>query len=179
MRRSGTRYPICVHIVGSLFSALLAAAFFAAPARAGETLERLREQFHGERDPVQRAKLFSKLGAALLAEMKKQEAEKQYERVLPLFLEYRDSAAAATSGLTATGIDAEKHPAGFRELEMHMRKSLHQVNDIVFGMPLEDREPLRKAQQEIEDLDNRLVKSLFPRGSQSRKTPPSAADPHP
>src|SRR5271167_299738 len=171
---SGTRYPNRVYLVASLISALLAAAIFAEAARAAENVERLREQFHQGQDPVQRAKLFPKLGAALLDEMKKLEAAKQYEQVLPLFLEYRDSAAAAFSGLTATGVDPEKHSAGFRELEMYLRRSLHQVNDVVFGMPLEDREPLRKAQQEIEDLDNRLVKALFPRGSQARKTPPSA-----
>ncbi|HKO05283.1 MAG TPA: hypothetical protein VJW51_11065 [Candidatus Acidoferrales bacterium] len=176
---SGTRYPNRVYLVASLISALLAAAIFAEAARAAENVERLREQFHQGQDPVQRAKLFPKLGAALLDEMKKLEAAKQYEQVLPLFLEYRDSAAAAFSGLTATGVDPEKHSAGFRELEMYLRRSLHQVNDVVFGMPLEDREPLRKAQQEIEDLDNRLVKALFPRGSQARKTPPSAAEPHP
>jgi hypothetical protein len=179
MRRSGTRCTICVHFVANLFSALLAAGFIATPARADEPLGNLRQEFQQQADPVKRAKLFPKLGAALIAEMKKQEAAKQFDRVPPLFLEYRDSAAAAFAGLAGTGRDAEKHPAGFRELEMHLRRSLHVVNDIVFGLPLEDREPLRKPQQEIEDLDNRLIKALFPRGSQAPKTPPSAAGAHP
>ena len=74
---------------------------------------------------------------------------------------------------------AGKKSAGFRELEMHLRQSLHQVNDIVFGMPFGEREPLRKAQKDIEDLDNRLVKELFPRQSQAEKTPPSGANLHP
>ena len=179
MRRSGKCHLMCVHFVANLFSALLATAICAAPALADQSLERLREEFHRETDAVQRAKHFPKFGSALLTEMKKKEGAKQYDGVLPLFLEYRDCAEAAFSGLTATGRDPGKKSAGFRELEMHLRQSLHQVNDIVFGMPFGEREPLRKAQKDIEDLDNRLVKELFPRQSQAEKTPPSGANPHP
>jgi hypothetical protein len=179
MRRSGTRCPICVRFVANAFFALLAAAICAAPAPSGEPLERLREEFRQETDPVQRAKIFPKLGVALLAAMKKKEDTKEFDGVLPLFAEYQDGAAAAYSGLAATGRDPEKHSAGFRELEMHLRKSLHQVNDIVFGMPFDEREPLRRAERDIEDLDNRLVKELFPRRSQEHSTPPSGANPHP
>jgi hypothetical protein len=179
MRRSGTLNRKYIRIVASLFCALLAAGIGASPALAGQSLEQLREEFKQETDPVQRAKLFPKFGAALLAEMRKKEEAKEFAGVPPLFLEYRDGATAAYSGLEATGRDAEKQSAGFRELEMHLRKSLHPVNDIVFGMPFDEREPLRKPQKDIEDLDNRLVKELFPRRTENHKTPPSAENPHP
>ena len=179
MRRSGTRELICVRFAAGLFSALLAAAICAAPALAGQPLDRLREEFRQETDAVRRAKLFPKLGSALLAEMRKQEEAKQYDRVLPLFLEYHDSAEAAFSGLAATGRDPGKKSAGFRELEMHLRTSLHQLSDVVFGMPFDERKTLRKPEKDIEDLDNRLVKGLFPREPETDKTPPSAAKPHP
>jgi len=179
MRWSETRELMCVRFAARLFSALLAAAICAAPALAGQPLERLREEFRQETDPVRRAKLFPKFGSALLAEMRKQEEAKQYDRVLPLFLEYHDCAEAAYSGLAATGRDPGKKSAGFRELEMHLRTSLHPLNDIVFGMPFDEREPLRKPQKDLEDLDSRLVKELFPREPQADKAPPSTAKPHP
>jgi hypothetical protein len=62
---------------------------------------------------------------------------------------------------------------------MHLRQSLHQLNDLIFGLPLAAREPLRAPQKDIEDLDEKLVKALFPRTQDSRKTPPSAPQPHP
>lgn len=179
MGRSGTFKPQNIRIVARLFCALLAAGIGASPAHAGQSLKRLREEFQQETEPVQRAKLFPKYGAALLAEMRKKEEEKDFAGVPPLLVEYRDGATAAYSGLKATGRDAEKQSAGFRELEMHLRKSLHPVNDIVFGMPFEEREPLRKPQNDIEDLDNRLVRELFPRRTENHKTPPSAENPHP
>jgi hypothetical protein len=158
---------------------LLLAALYAASAHADESLESLRAEYRRETDAVKRAKLFPKLGAALIAEMRKQESTRQYDAVAPLFLEYRDGASAAYAGLVATGRDAERHSKGFRELEMHLRQSLHHLNDIIFGLPLEYREPLRGPQREIEEIDERLIKALFPGGPQPRKAPPSASETHP
>jgi len=173
------RWLHAARVVSGVIAAFLLAALVTPPARAEESLEGLRAEFHRETDAVKRAKLFPKLGAALIAEMRKQESARQYEGVAPLFLEYRDGASAAYDGLAASGRDAEKHPKGFRELEMHLRQSLHALNDIVFGLPLEDREPLRGPQQEIEQIEERLIRALFPRGPQPHKTPPSAAQAHP
>jgi hypothetical protein len=179
MSWSEIRWANPARVTSRLISALLLASVLAAPARADESLESLRAEFHRETDAVKRAKLFPKLGVALIAEMRKLESARQYDGVAPLFLEYRDGASAAYAGLAATGRDAEKHSKGFRELEMHLRQSLHSLNDIVFGLPLDDREPLRGPQQEIEQIEERLIRALFPRAPQPGKTPPSAAQTHP
>jgi hypothetical protein len=176
MRRSGTCHTSLAICVGSLLALLLAAVTNGVAGPHDEDLGALRQQFQQQTDPVKRAKLFSRLGAALLAEMKKLEAAKDYEHVTPLFLEYRDAASAAFNGLAAANHDAEKHPNGYRELEMHLRQSLHQLNDVVFAMPLEEREALLGPQHEIENIDNRLVKALFPRGPQAHGIPPYTAN---
>jgi len=170
MRRLGTRYTIVVVSMGSILAVLLAAAPRGSAEPREDDLPSLRLEFQRQSDPVKRAKLFPRLGSALLAEMKKEEEAKEYERVAPLFIEYRDGASAAFTGLSSTGHDAEKHPNGYRELEMHLRRSLHQLNDIVYGVPLDDREALAGPQRDIENLVNRLVKALFPRGPQARDT---------
>jgi hypothetical protein len=162
-----------------LCAVVLASALIAAPARAEERLETLRTEFHNQSDPVKRAKMFSKLGGALIAEMRRLESTRQYDAVAPLFLEYHDSAAAAYNGLAATRRDAVKHSNGYRELEMHLRQSLHQLNELVFGLPLADREPLRGPEKDIADLDEKLVNALFPRGPDPRRTPPSGPQTHP
>ncbi len=160
-------------------AAFLAAALLAAPLRAEEHLEALRTEFHNQNDPVKRAKFFSKLGAGLIAEMRKLESAHQFDGVTPLFLEFHDSATQAYDGLAATGRDAEKHSGGYRELEMYLCQALHPLNDLIFELPLADREALRGPQKDIEDLDEKLVRALFPHEPGSHKTPPSAAQPHP
>lgn len=179
MRRSETHFT--ARTASSLAALLLLLAAFLLPARAfaaaprDEDLATLRLQFQQQTDAVKRAKLFSKFGAALMAEMRKLQAAKDYEKVTPLFLEYRDAASTAFKGLTEANPDAEKHPGGYRELEMHLRQSLHLLNNIVFDMPLDDRESLLGPQREIEKIDDRLVKALFPRGPQARSMPLTTA----
>ena len=176
MRWSGTRPTALAICIAGLLALLLAAASWSLAAPRDEDLNSLREQFKVQTDPVKRAKMFSKLGAALLAEMRKHEAAQEYEQVAPLFLEYRDDVTAACNGLTAANRDAEKHPGGYRELEMHLRRSLRQLNDVVFALPVAERDALIGPQHEIENIDNRLVKALFPRGPQARRIPPSMAN---
>jgi len=161
-----------------VLAALLAAAWPAA-AWAGDTLSSLRADFQHQTDPVKRAKQFPKLGSALLAEMRKDIQAQDYDRVATLLTEYRDGAAAAFNGLQAAGREAGKHPAGYRELEIHLRGSLHTINDILFALPVDNREALRAPQRDLELLDERLVKALFPSDTQGGKTPPSSPEAHP
>ena len=165
-------------LLGPIAVVLLWAAY-APGAWADDSLAKLREEYRQETDPIRRAKLFPKLGNALIAEMRKDESTREYDSVRPLFVEYRDGAMAAFAGLMATGRDAEKHSKGFRELEMHLRQSLRALNDLIFGLPLEDREALLGAQRDIESMDDRLVRALFPHTPDAPKTPPSSAGEHP
>jgi len=176
------RIPRLRHAPGAA-KVVLVAVFLAAlcpwRAAAEETLAARREEFQHQLDPVRRAKYFPKLGNALLAEMRKQIQAEEFAQVPPLLVEYRDDANAAFAGLETVTRDADKHPAGYRELEMHLRQSLHVVNDIVFALPLEDRGAVLAPQRDIEQLDQRLVKALFPARPEGAKTPPSASQSHP
>jgi len=175
----GIRFTSRTSIAVELCFLVLLAAFLAPLARAEERLQTIRAEFHQQTDPVRRAKLFNKLGNTLIAEMRRLESTRQYEAVAPLFLEYRDSAIAAYNGLTSSGRDAEKHSGGYRELEMQLRQGAHQLNDLVFGLPLADRDPLRAPQREVEELDEKLVRALFPHTPEEHKTPPSTPPAHP
>jgi hypothetical protein len=179
MSWSGMRRLVGARFVLGLMAACLVAAVFATGARAGKSLDTLREEYRQETDPFKRAKFFHKLGNALIAEMRKDEEAGEYAGVPPLFLEYRDSAKAAFEALMATGRNAEKHPKGFRELEIHLRQSLRALNDLVFGLPLENRGALLGPQHDVEAMDDQLVRALFPSTKNAPKTPPSAAHPHP
>lgn len=158
---------------------LLLVLAFAGRAAADDSLPHLREEFRKEPDPVKRAKQFHKLGNALIAEMRKQEEARNYDAIPPLFQEYYDGAKSVFDALMASGRDAEKSPKGFRELEMHLREAVHVLNDLVYAVPPEDRDPLRKQQMEIASMDERLVQVLFPRNPEKHQTPPSAPGAHP
>src|SRR5271156_5476740 len=115
MPRSGTPHTIVSFFLGCFLAIPLAAARSGGAMPHEESLANLRSQFLQQTDPVRRAKVFPKYGDALMAEMRKQEAAREYDQVAPLFVEYRDAASATYAGLSADGRDAEKHPNGFRE----------------------------------------------------------------
>ncbi len=159
--------------------AALSVAVWSGPVRADDALASLRSDFQRQTDPVKRAKQFPKLGSALLAQMRKLIQERDLDGVPALLTEYRDGAAAAFTGLEASGRDAGKNSAGYRELEIHLRHSLHVVNDVIFALPVDERDQLRGTQRELEQLDQKLVKALFPTKPEGAKTPPSSFAPHP
>ena len=176
---SGMRSAWSLRSLSWGIAVLMVTAAFAGTAAPDDTLSRLREEFRRETDPVKRAKRFAKFGNALIREMREQESAQKFEAITPLFREYHDDAASAFDGLIATGRDAEKHPQGFRELELQFRESVHALNDLLFAVPLEDREAVRKGERDIESMDDRLIQLLFPRTPERRKTPPSSPGAHP
>jgi hypothetical protein len=143
---------------------LRAAESSSATSPARDALDNLRRKFHQENDAVRRAKFFPKLGAALLDELKKEGDEGHYSLAGGLLLEYRDALQATLQALEATGRDAEKHSAGFLQLELYGRQALRQVNDIVRSFPLEERPPFQVVEQDLDQLQQRLIKELFPHG---------------
>ncbi len=145
----------------------------AIAARAQDRVEALRQQFIRESDPVRHAKLFPKLGEALLARARNEEDTGETGRALALLREYRDDLKKSFDGLKATGKNAEKHPAGFRELQIHTRKSLHQVSQVVLGAPFDQREPFAATQHDIEQIDQQLIQMLFPPPPEQRGKPKS------
>ena len=178
MGRKALLFPGRWWVVFALLAALLVPTW-AADVAAEDALAALRTDFQRQKDPVKRAKLFPKLGNALLAEMRRQIHEKEFDRVPALFTEYHDGAKSCLQGLEASGRDADKQPGGYRELEMHLRQSRHVVNDIVFALPLEERDALLGPQRDLEQMDEKLVKALFPSKPEGAKTPPSTAQSHP
>jgi hypothetical protein len=164
-------YPIAATPPGRAFRS---AGSRAAAGPARETLETLRARFRGENEAVKRAKFFPKFGAALLEEMKKEGDAGRFQEAFAILREYRDAVRMTLDALEATGRDAEKHPAGFLQLEVHLRQSLRQVGDIVRSFPYAERELFQPVQKDLDQIAERLVKELFPRGPEPKNGPPAA-----
>jgi len=157
-----------IRIAGCLVSLL-----FVLPAAGQDRVDTLRQQFVREPDPVRHAKLFPKLGEALLARARSDEDAGQPGHALAALREYRDDLHKSFESLKAAGRNAEKHPAGFRELQIHTRKSLQQINQVVLGAPFDQREPFVVLQHAIEQIDQQLIQMLFPPPPEQRGKPKS------
>jgi len=135
----------------------------AAPARAQDRMAELRQQFESETDPVRKAKALTRLGNAQWDAARKASAADDYAEARRLVLQYLDDTETAVKALKASGIDAEKKPRGFKELQIHARKSLRELEQMILWVPAEERGSLEVYRRDLRDIEKQLINVLFPR----------------
>jgi hypothetical protein len=60
-------------------------------------------------------------------------------------------------------VDAERKPNGFKELEIHLRKALPQIDEVIRKIPEGPRVPFQVARRDVVAVDRELIDMLFPR----------------
>jgi hypothetical protein len=83
-----------------------------------------RTRFTQETEAVRRAQKMLKLGEADFDEVTGDIDAVKLPDGLAVLKEYRDEIQLCEEGLDAKKIDAEKHPQGFKQLEISLRQSL-------------------------------------------------------
>ncbi len=128
-----------------------------------EDLARRRRDYEREDDAVGKAKKIPKLGDAQFAAARAAMRDAKYADALQLLTEYRDLVFATHDLLLAEVPNPEKKSGGFKHMEIHVRKSLHQLEDIIAEAPLNEREPLHAIRADLEKISRQLIRDLFPR----------------
>ena len=153
---------------------LVAAPFWALPARSADTLEELQDKFDKETDGVRKAKMIKKLSEAQFA--KEREATRAGDFVTAgLVMEkYRDNVRAALAALKKKHPDAENHPNGYKQLETDTSEGLREIRDVVLTMPEPLRPPMQVVENDLREMDMELLRLLFPRrpGEKPPMAPP-------
>jgi hypothetical protein len=132
-------------------------------AQITDDLTQLQQHFDRETDGVRKAKLMRKLGDAQFAAERDAAKKEDYVAVGLAMEKYRDNVRAALDALKKTHPDAEKHSGGYRELEMHTGRGLREIRDVILTMPEQYRPPMQIVERELVDLDNAMLRLLFPR----------------
>ncbi|MDA2912936.1 hypothetical protein MYX77_03065 [Acidobacteriia bacterium AH_259_A11_L15] len=125
-----------------------------------ETAE-LRARLERENDPGERAKLAVKIGENLLEEVGRTYQEGDYEAGEERLAEYLDVLRQAHQELEASGRDARRHPKGFKELEIHLRKRRRELRDLARHLPFHQRAPVEQAIAEMGEMRTALLSALM------------------
>lgn len=136
-----------------------------------DRLAEFKTQFDHERDPVRRAKALTKLGAEQFHNVREQVDAENFADALRILGDYRDELVATQKALASSGVDAEKRPKGFKELQISLRENLRVLNDVLVSMSADEREPFDAVQQQLEKVNKELIKELFPRQPGASKEP--------
>ena len=122
----------------------------------------------------------TKLGEAQLEETRRAGKAGDYNAVGMTLEKYRDNVRVAVDALKKQHPDAERQSNGYRQLEIHVRKGIREVEETILASPEGYKPPLEIVRQDLIGMDDELLKSLFPRRPlEKRETAPPAGKPAP
>ncbi len=142
--------------------AALAASLLAGSAPAQDRTARLRSLFDHQAGAVEKAKMMPRLGEAEFRDARAEIAAGHLPEAAAILAQYRADAQLCAKGLEATGIDAERHSAGFKQLQISLRESLRRLNEMLAGLPADDQAPFLAVRKDLDELNRRLIRKLFP-----------------
>jgi hypothetical protein len=77
--------------------------------------------------------------------------------------QYSDEVRETVAALSAMGVDAEKKPAGFKELQISLRETIRRIDDLIFTLNVDKRPFFREVRNDLFMNQNQLIDKLFPR----------------
>jgi hypothetical protein len=125
-------------------------------------LERERQKFAREDDPVSRAKIGIKISDLLLDDVAQAVKAGNFEEMEQQLIVYTDTISAAHETLAESGRNAAKKSGGFKELEIALRKHARKFEDFARVLNIQRRLPLEKAKDFANTVREKLLKALFP-----------------
>ena len=146
------------------------------PVALPDTLEQLQRRFDNELDGVKKAKLLQKLGNAQFEREREAEKAGDFETAGFIVEKYRDNVRAAFEAVKKVHPDAEKHPGGYKQLQIHIDSGIREVNDLLSAVPEPYRPPLEIVKSDLIQIDRELLHMLFPRRP-GEKQPPTKPKP--
>lgn len=135
----------------------------ASPFQQQDELAKDRARFDKESDPVRKAKLMVHLGTDEFNQIEKQLAADDSTAALNGLREYQTQANSCEKALDARGVDAERHPAGYKELQISVREAIRRLDNMMVNLTGDEQPPFREIRKNLDDLDRDLIKELFPK----------------
>jgi hypothetical protein len=156
----------------TLFGLLMLAMALIGGAMAADKLSDLQAKFDRENKGVSKAKLLEKLGDEQILAARAAGHQGDYSTAGLILEKYRDNGRAAVEALTRQQADAERHPNGFRQAEMALRRGIREVDEMLLVAPDVYRPPLQIVRRDLIDLNDQLLRALFPRRAEPSAAPP-------
>lgn len=141
---------------------------FVAGAAAAHSQDReaaYKEKYGRETDPVRKARALGNYGDWQVNEFVRQANAGEFDAAFTTLNELRNEYRTTFDALKARGVDAERKPEGFKELEIHLDKALWKLDRAVALVPYSARPAFQDIRDELGRIHTELIYMLFPRGT--------------
>jgi hypothetical protein len=153
--------------------ALLTALAICTPLAAQDRLAENLARYQHEADPVRKARELAKLGDEQIDMAKKQLKAGDEVASLHTLEQYSDEVRETVAALNNMGVDAEKKPAGFKELQISLRETIRRVDELIFTLNVDKRPFFREVRNDLFINQNQLIDKLFPRNPEHNAPKPN------
>ena len=145
-------------------------------AFTADRVKELQDHFDKDSHAGSKVKSLEKLGDAQFDAAGKAIQANDYATADLTYEKYRDNVRAAYELLKKQEPDADRHPNGYRQLELQVRKGIREIEEARLVAPEELRPPLTIVHQDLIQMDDELIRLLFPRRSKDPQKVPSAPE---
>lgn len=142
-------------------------------AGATDKVKDLQDHFDKDNHAGSKVKLLDKLGDAEFEAAGKAIQSSDYVAAGLTYEKYRDNVRATFDLLKKQEPDADRHPNGYRQLELQVRKGMRELEEVEIAAPQELRPPLGIVLKDLIDMDDELIHLLFPRRSKDPQRAPA------
>jgi hypothetical protein len=152
----------CFARLFTLGATLFAAFVFLGPISAQDRTAQLQEHFDKDDHAGSKVKLLEHLTDVQFEETRKASAAGDFNRVGFIFEKYRDNLRACFNLLRTQEPDPDRHGNNYRRVELQARRGIREVEDTLTIMPAELRPPLELVHKDVQNIDDELIRLLFP-----------------
>jgi hypothetical protein len=155
---------------------LLVAAALLQPSAFAQKPGDLQARFDREANSVRKAKIFQHLGDQQFADARHASQSRDYKAVAEIMEVYRNNARTVFNALKKDHPNAERQLSGYKQLQIHIHKSIREVDESLLVSPSEFKPPLMLVRQDLASMDDELLVMIFPRRPNEKKadSPPPA-----
>ena|SRR6187399_884218 len=156
----GKRYRI---VTAGLFFAFcgLAIAQSTALSKTEVSLQKERVNLSKTNDPVGRTKTQIKISNLLLTLLTDAARDGNDKLVEQHLNDYSNTISDAHLTMMKSGKDAHKHPSGYKDLEISLRKQQRQLSDAAKLVDIDSRDEVDRVRKQASDISDQLVKTML------------------
>jgi len=148
-------------------------------AAAADKLKDLQDHFDKDSHAGSKIKSLDKLGDAQFDAAGKCIQVNDYVTAGLTYEKYRDNVRATLQLLKKQEPDADRHPNGYRQLELQVRKGIRELQEVQLIAPTDLRPPLSIVLKDLIEMDDELIHLLFPRRTKDPDKMPPLEEPKP
>jgi hypothetical protein len=143
--------------------AVIATLALCAPLVAQDRLAEDQAKYQHETDPIRKSRALVKLGDDQVDLATRQLKISDEVASLHTLEQYRDEVHDVVTALNGMGIDAERKPGGFKELQISLRGTIRRIDDLILTLNVDKRPFFRVVRNDLFMDQNVLIDELFPR----------------